>query len=255
MGLKSPLNFALFCAVFALSACGGGGGSGSAPGPVIPSGPPPPASYPTGAASSFQKTLVLSAGAVNGAPDTFIPNIGNTSSGGSGSPVDGVPCLPSMVENEYHIHAFVGVILNGVYVSLPAAVGFENPQSPQNGFYFTGSCFYEIHTHDSSGVVHFEFASTASLNSSLYNLGNVFAIWGEALSPSQLGPYAGTVRSFVAKEAANPSQLTPANYTEFVGDPKQIPIYSHEVIWLEASNNGTYILPPQLPAVQFYMDY
>src|SRR5689334_17489243 len=88
-----------------LVACGGGGGgsvTATPPQPGNNSGGSPPAG-----------ALTASSGAVNGQDDTFTPVDGDASAGGNGQTVDGIPCLPTMAESNYHIHVFLGIIVNG----------------------------------------------------------------------------------------------------------------------------------------------
>ena len=46
--------------------------------------------------------------------------------GGQGNPVDGVPSAATMSDN-YHVHAFLGLFVNGTEITIPDAVGFVNP--------------------------------------------------------------------------------------------------------------------------------
>lgn len=65
-------------------------------------------------------------------------------------PIDNVYCdqLEGQVQ---HIHAVLKIYINGQESPLPANLGIEtNAQSGQ------ATCFYWLHTHDSSGVVHIE---------------------------------------------------------------------------------------------------
>lgn len=64
-------------------------------------------------------------------------------------PVDSVYCdqLEGSVE---HIHAYLAIYINGQASPLPANVGIPQDQSGN------ASCFYWLHTHDTSGVVHIE---------------------------------------------------------------------------------------------------
>jgi len=57
--------------------------------------------------------------------------------------IDGIGCNP-MEQAVFHIHAHLDIIINGAYFLVPSQVGI-----PSN-------CFYWLHTHDESGIVHIE---------------------------------------------------------------------------------------------------
>jgi hypothetical protein len=197
------------------------------------------------------KPIVLSPGAVIGLDNRFTPNDGDTAAGGTGQSVDAIPCAPSMSENAYHVHAYLGVIVNGTQIALPDQIGLVVPGAIQNGFTATAQCYYPLHTHDASGMIHVESPSTANLASSIYTLGTFLNVWGMTVGPSGVGPFAGTVRTFVDRVPLK--GLTASSYTEYTGDPNAIGIYSHEAVWLEVG--PAYVLPPNIPSVEFYTEY
>jgi len=69
-------------------------------------------------------------------------------------PVDGVYCDQLEHVNSYHIHVHLTIWLNGSQVTVPAQTGIASDTS----------CYYWLHTHDTTGVVHIEAPATASLN-------------------------------------------------------------------------------------------
>lgn len=236
---------ALACPL-ALAACGGGGGGSTLPTPTatsVPVAQPLPA-------STLPPEVVTNAGAVNGATGVFTPTTGDTPSGGSGAPVDGITC-DTVMHNAYHVHAYLGMIVNGSWLAPPTAVGMIDPQAPVNGFVDAASCFYWIHTHDSSGYVHLESPNAAPIESSQFTLGEVMSVWGQTLSATQFGPFSGVVRVFTAQ--APSGSLVAKNYTEYTGDFDALPLYSHEAVWIEV--NPPYTAASQLPPVQFYTEY
>ena len=156
-----------------------------------------------------------------------------------------------MVENQFHIHSFVGVLVNGSWHAMPNAIGMPGYGPAINGFVNAANCFYLIHTHDSSGIIHQEAASTTALSGSLFTLGNMLDIWGQAISANGLGSSTGVVRVFVATVPLK--TLTASSYTEFTGDPRTIGLYSHEAIWIEVG--PPYTEAAQLPPVTFYTEY
>ena len=92
----------------------------------------------------------------------------------------------------------------------------------------SGACIYWIHTHDASGVIHVESKPRA------YRLGEFFAVWGEPLARTAVGPYRGRVSAFVNGKA-------------FKANPREIPIGSYQQIVLEVGsrviNSVPFILP------------
>ena len=214
-----------------------------------PSPSPSPAPSPT--PTPLVKPVVLSPGAVIGEDNQFTPNDGDTASGGNGRQIDGIPCAPSMTENMYHVHAYLGIIVNGTRIAVPDQIGLNVPGPIQSGFTATAQCYYEIHTHDASGMIHIESPSTAALGSSIYTLGTMLDVWGMPVGPNAVGPFNGSVRTFVDRVPLK--TLTANSYTEYAGDPNTIPLYSHEAIWLEIG--PVYVLPPNIPAVDFYTEY
>jgi hypothetical protein len=229
---------------------GGGGGNGPTPTPT-----------PPGASS---QTIGTYAGATFGTPNEFTPNVGDTSSGGQGQNVDGIPCLPSM-SNNYHVHIYLGLFVNGSQVALPMGVGMENPGQPgidgnPPGFINTATCFYEIHTHDRSGIVHVESTDPtgAPITATLYTTQNLFDIWGITVNSGQFGPFSGPIRVFTSGQtfrggcSTDASCTIPATDLTYYGsNASGIPMYSHEVIMVEVGPTW----PTTLPNVRFYMEY
>jgi hypothetical protein len=86
-------------------------------------------------------------GAANAAAPqgSYVEPIYNTSY----PPVDSVFCdqLEGSVE---HIHAYIAIYINGQASALPANLGI--PQSSSG----SSACFYWLHTHDTTGIVHIE---------------------------------------------------------------------------------------------------
>ncbi|HET9095935.1 MAG TPA: hypothetical protein VFN37_04695 [Candidatus Baltobacteraceae bacterium] len=223
--------------LFMLAACGGAGGGGS---PLAPM----PGGGGGGAPPPLPSSLTASSGAIVGADNAFSPSDGDASSGGNGQTVDGIPCVTTMDESHYHIHVFIGLIQNGRELALPDGAGMKNPGADSGGVTSTASCFYYLHTHDAAGIVHVEDPSTASRTTALHTLGQFFAIWGQPLSAwttiyTSGQSYRGQGSQFVSN----------STYTKYTASPGSMPLYAHEVIWLESGSPA--IGPSQLPGVQF----
>ena len=142
----------------------------------------------------------------------------DTAVGGHGEPVDGIPCQAEMVA--VHVHAHLALIASGKQVQVPAFIGMA-PNS-------TGGCLYWLHTHGPDGIIHVEAGDPGNPNGGHYTLGNFFDIWGQPLTSSQVGPLKGAVTAYVNGEQYN-------------GDPKTIPLRSHQQIVLEI---GQPVVPP-----------
>lgn len=244
----------VFCLV-SLTACGGGAGSGAGSLPLpgntatpAPTSPPTPIPTPPGPSS---QTIQTQPGAVIGEAGQFSPSIGDTSTGGQGQPVDGTTCDPTMSDS-YHVHFYLGLWVNGTQVAIPAGLGMFNPQPAQNGFINAASCYYHIHTHDASGLVHIEDPSTAPITQSLYTLKNLFDEWGITVNGNQFGSFSGPVRVFTSGQiyrGGAVNQTTPATDLTFYGsDATTVPLYSYEVIDVEVGPT----FPTTLPNVYFY---
>lgn len=189
--------------------------------------------------------------------------------GGQGAPVDGVSASPTMSSN-YHVHAFLGLIVNGTEIAIPDAVGFVNPfgdyptTDPCTGPGYPntecyGSAIYDMHTHDPSGMIHMESSSpvcgsaqgaTGPCDMSIFTLGQFLDIWGVSVNPGMTGNFGRfqgpmSVYTSPLQYAGCPHsgcKTLSTSYTQYTGDPHNIPLYSHTVVWIVI---GT---PPASPA-------
>ncbi len=177
------------------------------------------ASQSSSSSGSASSTSSTSPGGPNG---QLLAPLGN---GPDGKPVDGVACNTGE-QLAYHIHAHLAVYVDGQLRTIPYGIGIVQPVAEQTSsgpFVSQGSCFYWIHVHDLSGVIHIESPTPRT-----YTLGQFFALWGQPLSTTQVGPASGTVTAFV-------------NGAPQQGDPGSIPLDAHQVIQLDV---GT-VVPPQ----------
>jgi hypothetical protein len=193
-------------------------------------------------------------GHVSGEDDMFMPADGRTGHF-DGQPIDGVACAPTM-SNNYHIHVFVGVYVNGVHYAMPDTIGMYKPDPhPIKGFTVYAQCYYDVHTHDSSGIVHVE--STDPLNipitGTIFTTQQLFAEWGIKVNSNKFGPFSGPLRVYTSGQFYDGQHGTVyrSAYALWTGDPNQIPLYSHEAIFFEVGPN----YPTVLPNIIFYMEY
>lgn len=148
---------------------------------------------------------------------------GDTQQGGQGQIVDGIPCgMESHAQVAYHIHAHVSLFVNGEQIAIPLGLGIGNAGDNR-------ACFYWIHTHDATGIVHLE-APTATN----FTLGQFFDVWGQPLSATNVAGFHGTVTAHV-------------NGTRYQGDVRAISFASHMEITLQVGtpvvSPPTYIFP------------
>ena len=161
-----------------------------------------------------------------GVPIPDAPTLALPASANYGPPVDGIRCETNE-RAVYHIHAHLTVFVDGRARQVPLGIGIRPPyQFGSNGagvWVSGGSCFYWLHTHTADGVVHVESPTRQT-----YDLGRFFAVWGQPLSPGQVGPATGAVTAYV-------------NGLPFGGDPRGIVLAAHADIQLDV---GT-VVPPQ----------
>jgi hypothetical protein len=254
-----------------LSSCSGGGGGSSLPSvsavtpnpalsatPAVGVSPTPVASTLPGVSPSPTATaagsVVASPAAVTlGSPSTFIQESigiptsggtsvfadGDTSTGGQGSPVDGINCNPDM-SPVYHIHAHISIINGNSQVYTPQAIGLFQPLPATgtfpNSLAEVGTCAYDLHMHDHSGIIHIE---AAAVPSTPYTLGQFFAIWGQPLSTTQVATLTGAVRIYVTPTAADGSGIQQPTLAPqlWAGPYTSIPLVAHQEITIVVGNS------------------
>ena len=116
-----------------------------------------------------------------------------------------------------HIHQHLDIFVNGKHMTVPALIGIYDDQ------YLT-----ELHTHDTSGVMHVE-----SPNKRNFTLGQFFGVWGVRLDANCIGGYCKPQtpwRMYVngLNEPGNPADLVLKAHQEIVfaigtKRPKHIP--------------------------------
>lgn len=159
-------------------------------------------------------------------PIPSVPVLAAPSAATAGQPIDGIGCDPTE-QLKLHIHAHLTIFVNGQQRQVPAGIGIPGAVAqPAKGgsFIYSGKCFYFLHTHADDGIIHVESPVVKT-----YTLGEFFDEWQQPLSPTQVGPAKGKVTAIVDGEVYN-------------GDPRDIPLGSHEDITLEV---GTPLLAPE----------
>lgn len=162
--------------VAATSACGGGS-----------KGPGQPAQTP-------QPPLLDTGPAPWPAPDQVTARIAEA----------GLPALTGE-RLEYHVHAHLDVLVNGISEPVPANIGIDQ----------VGGRISPLHTHDETGIIHVESATQQT-----FSLGQFFTEWGVRLDQQCVGGYC----------SPQTSVLFYVNGQEWSGDPSTIPVTAHEEI-------------------------
>jgi hypothetical protein len=137
--------------------------------------------------------------------------MGNTAAGGQGSEVSGVGCIAAVTR---HFHAHVSLFVEGEQLAIPAGIGITDPVL-RDGYVVNGSCYYWLHTHDATGVIHIEPPDDAG-----YTLGQLFDVWGQPLDGTSVAGYAGELSVFV-------------DGVRYDGDPREIVFASRKHISLQ----------------------
>ena len=160
-----------------------------------------------------------------GVPIFNVPTLGSASTSLTGRTVDGISCRTQRAEVvKYHIHLYVSVYVNGQQERLPAGIGITKPalveHYPTGIFYDVGlyNCLYWIHTHAFDGIVHVEAPAQGK-----FALGQLFDIWNQPLSSTQVGPVRGKVVVF-------------ENGRRLRGDPRAVPLLPHGVIQIDVGS-------------------
>ena len=102
-----------------------------------------------------------------------------------------------------HIHQHLDIYVNGKKVQVPALVGIDT----------TSGFLTELHTHDTSGILHVESATKRD-----YVLGQFFGEWGVKLTSNCLGTFCGNLKWWVdgKRMVGNPAQLVLKAHQEIV---------------------------------------
>jgi hypothetical protein len=163
--------------------------------------------------------------------DSALPNVG--SSGRTSMPPWPVPADTAAAAQAFgldvgpmqgtvnHFHAHLDILVDGKPVEVPPNIGIDQMSGAMS----------ELHTHDSSGVLHIE-APTADQR---YTVGQLFGEWEVRLTATSMGGLQDegrqTLRAYVDGK-------------QFTGDPADIELRSHEEIALVYGPADSPVQPP-----------
>jgi len=94
--------------------------------------------------------------------------------------IDGIQCNPSE-QLLFHVHAHLDIIINGQYYLVPAQIGITN------------TCYYWLHTHDVSGIIHIESPVNRD-----FTLGQFFDVWSKKINNNQVKLNNSQIFNYVA---------------------------------------------------------
>lgn len=143
---------------------------------------------------------------------------GSTATGGNGQAIGNLQCQSGLIAN-FDVYTHLAIYRNGEQLAIPQNIGS------------TGTCDYEIHTHDRSGTIH-----TASTEYKRFTLGDFFAIWGQPLSTTNVAGFTGEPIVIYIEDKGDLRQFT--------GDPATIDLVSHRSIVIQIGS--------QLPQIPTY---
>jgi hypothetical protein len=276
--LRTSASLSALICISLLAACGGGGGSGGGgtigtpptqnPGPSNPpaTNPPPtptPSPTPTPVSTSVPvstSTITVYDGGQGKPHVTGVDNWqtngvttsdkgdGDTSTGGQGplggGTIDGtynctIGVEPGSAPPTYHVHAFLGILVNGTHYAVPDGIGMFNPQNADP--IFTFGCAYNMHVHDASDIIHVEDPNISgnwdtnpvTPPPAKYNLQGFMDIWGQSLSTLPIAGVSGLPTIYVGLPTArvNGDDVVGA-YTQYTGSPSNLLLQHHVAIWL-----------------------
>jgi hypothetical protein len=149
---------------------------------------------------------------------------GGGSSGPNTQPVANIKCQAGE-QVAVHYHAHLTILYKGTPVTVPHGIGIPGAQldpNSQTPYVATGTCFYWLHTHDDSGVIHIE-APQSDANRQ-FTLGNFFAIWGQPLSTGKVA---------TLKVGKGEQMKVWVDGKPYSGDPSRVVLKAHQQVVIE----------------------
>ncbi|HKV58298.1 MAG TPA: hypothetical protein VJO32_08445 [Ktedonobacteraceae bacterium] len=136
-------------------------------------------------------------------------------------PIDGVYCSANE-QLAYHIHAHLSIYMNGQQVPLVANTGIAPNGVTSNA---NVECFYWLHTHDASGVIHIESPTTK-----LYTLSQFFDVWEQKFSSS--------TSPFPTELSSSTGWVIYVNGKQVNTDFNHLQLHAHDLITIAYNSPG-----------------
>ena len=131
--------------------------------------------------------------------------------GVNGQPVANIKC-DTGEQLAVHYHAHLTIVYRGEPAAIPA----------QTGILSTQNCFYWMHTHSTSGIIHIEAPKDSAKRQ--FTVGDFFQIWNQPLSGKRVATFT------VGKGDQLEMWVDGKPYT---GDPRKIVLKSHTQVVIE----------------------
>lgn len=142
-------------------------------------------------------------------------------------PVAGMRCGP-LGGDRFGVH--LELFAERRVLIVAAGIGVAPPQRRDGAYVRGGRCSYPIRTREPTGVLEVEPGRA-------HELGHLFDLWGQRLSPRRIGSFGGRVEAFVGG-------------VRWHGDPRRIPLRRHAQIVVEVGGHipphRSYRFPPGL---------
>ncbi|HZR44823.1 MAG TPA: hypothetical protein VFB12_32220 [Ktedonobacteraceae bacterium] len=130
-------------------------------------------------------------------------------------PIDNIRCDVGE-KTTYHVHAHLSLYINGQQVPVSQGIGISAD----------GTCFYWLHTHDTSGVIHVEASQKET-----FTLGTFFKLWAEEFPQLQYPLQLDQTSGWQVYVDGKP----------YKGDFRNIELSSHTLITMAYNTTG---VPP-----------
>ncbi|MGH2497153.1 MAG: hypothetical protein ACRDIV_20845 [Ktedonobacteraceae bacterium] len=135
-------------------------------------------------------------------------------------PIDGVYC-DTLEQSVEHIHAHLSIFMNGQQVPLVANTGIA-PVGVTSSANVT--CYYWLHTHDNTGVIHIESPTTRS-----YTLNQFFDIWER---------FSSSTSPFPTELSSSTGWVIYVNGKQVNTDFNHLQLHAHDLITLAYNSPG-----------------
>jgi hypothetical protein len=153
-----------------------------------------------------------------------ITAINGPTSTAQGQPIDGLTCGAEMA-TALHYHVYFEMYANGQQINIPANTGIV--QTAQ------GTCLYPLHVHpENANIIHIESPVQRA-----FTLGQVFDIWTQPLSQTQVLSYRADSRHPIAYEVFDAN----GHLSKITGDPRAFELADHQTIVI--ISNSPHVLP------------